>query len=889
MDRPRAPLISRPWAAALLAPTVAFLVVFFAWPVANIVGEGLRSDGGWDLSGIGDVVGDPALRQVAWFTLWQAAASTALTVLLALPAAHVLARFEFRGRRAVQALVVVPFVLPTVVVGAAFLALLGPTSPVGLDLRGSAWAILLAHAFFNHAIVVRTVGGLWEGLDPRTEEAARILGASRWRAFQAVTLPALRPAIASAAAITFLFTFTSFGVVRILGGAGRSTLEVEIYRQTADLLDLPVASVLALLQLGAVGTMLVVQDRLERRRAVAAVAMRPADRRRARERGERWWLAGNLVAMALLLGVPLATLVDRSFRAGDGGHGLGAWRALGEATSGTGLFVTPLEAVANSLRFAALATIVAVTLGGLAAAALARSRGRVARVLDGVLLLPLGTSAVTVGFGFLIALDEPVDLRASPQLVPLAQAVVALPFVVRTMTPVLRSIDPRLHEAAAVLGASPARTWRAIDLPLARRAVLVAAGFAFAISLGEFGATTVIARADTPTVPIAIARLLGRPGPLNTGQAFALSTVLMVLTAVAVLLVDRWRPRGRQPWRLGVTPRLEVASATVQFGELAALDAVDLTVAAGEVVVILGASGSGKSTLLRAVAGLQPLDAGHVALDGADVTGVPPHRRGVGLMFQDHALFPHLDVGANVAFGLRMQRRDDVATERRVAELLDLVGLPGTERRAIHTLSGGEQQRVALARSLAPEPAVLLLDEPLGALDRPLRERLVVELRQLFAQLRLTVVAVTHDQTEAFALADRLVVVDHGRVLQSGTPAAVWGNPVSGLVARLLGFTNVAPVTVAAGRLLSPWGDVGPGPPDAAAVLLRPDGIRMDPTGPIEGTVVASTFAGAHARVRVSVAGAPDLDADVPGDAAPPVGAQVHLRVDPAAVQALPA
>lgn len=340
---------------------------------------------------------------------------------------------------------------------------------------------------------------------------------------------------------------------------------------------------------------------------------------------------------------------------------------------------------------------------------------------------------------------------------------------------------------------------------------------------------------------------------------------------------------------MGVTPRLEVVSASVRFGELAAVDAVDLSVAAGEVVVILGASGSGKSTLLRAVAGLQPLDRGTIALDGVDVTTVAPHRRGVGLMFQDHALFPHLDVGANVAFGLRMQGRSRLAAAERVAELLALVGLPGTERRAIETLSGGEQQRVALARSLAPEPSVLLLDEPLGALDRPLRERLVVELRQLFDQLHLTVVAVTHDQREAFALADRLVVIDGGRVLQTGTPAAVWGSPTSARVARLLGFSNVAAARPEDGRLHTAWGDLGPVREGAVAVLIRPEGIRLDPAGPIAGTVVASTFAGARAWVRVSVDGAPDLEAEVPGAEAPAVGAPVRLRLDPAAISALSA
>lgn len=527
--------------ALLLAPPVAFLALFFAWPVAAIVGEGLRSGGRWSSTGLQDVLGDPALRGVVWFTVWQAAASTILTLVLALPAAQVLSTYELPGRRLLQALVTVPFVLPTVVVGAAFLALLGPRSPVGLRLDGTVWAILLAHAFFNHAVVVRTVGGLWEGLDPKAEDAARVLGAGRWRAFREITWPALRPAVASAAVITFLFTFTSFGIVRILGGPGQSTLEAEIYRQTADLLDLPVASVLALLQLGFVGALLVTQDRLERRHDVG-LAMRTPQRRPPASARERLWVGANLVLLALLLVAPLAVLAERSVRVGDSGYGLAGWRAL--SSQGSGLFVAPVDAVVTSLRYAAVATALAVLLGGLAAAALSTSRSRAARALDSILLLPLGTSAVTVGFGFLIALDEPVDLRASPWLVPIAQAVVALPFVVRTMTPVLRSVDHRLREAAAVLGAPPRRVWLEVDLPLVRRAALVAAGFAFAISLGEFGATTVIARADAPTVPVAIERLLSRPGALNLASAFALSTVLMVLTAASVLLVDRLRDRG---------------------------------------------------------------------------------------------------------------------------------------------------------------------------------------------------------------------------------------------------------------------------------------------------------------------------------------------------------
>jgi thiamine transport system ATP-binding protein len=336
---------------------------------------------------------------------------------------------------------------------------------------------------------------------------------------------------------------------------------------------------------------------------------------------------------------------------------------------------------------------------------------------------------------------------------------------------------------------------------------------------------------------------------------------------------------------------LAVHQLTVKFGGTAALSAVDLVVAPGEIVVVLGPSGSGKSTLLRAIAGLQPLTEGTVAIDGIDQSATPAHRRGVGLMFQDHALFPHLDVGANVAFGLRMRGEGAKVTAGRVAELLDLVGLAGMQERAVQTLSGGEQQRVALARSLAPEPRVLLLDEPLGALDRPLRERLVDELRALFGRLEVTVVAVTHDHPEAFALADRLAVVDGGRILQTGPPATVWGAPNQAQVARLLGFTNVAPARVEGGRVLTPWGDLGPARGPVRAVLVRPDGVRPDPRGRIEGTVVGRTFAGAHTRVRVAVPGAPELDLDLagPGDEAPPVGGAVRLWIDPEAVHPLPA
>ncbi|MFB7742194.1 ABC transporter ATP-binding protein [Streptomyces sp. NPDC001571] len=326
---------------------------------------------------------------------------------------------------------------------------------------------------------------------------------------------------------------------------------------------------------------------------------------------------------------------------------------------------------------------------------------------------------------------------------------------------------------------------------------------------------------------------------------------------------------------------LKLDGATVRFGQRAALDAVDLEVADHETVCVLGPSGSGKSTLLRVVAGLQPLAAGRVLLGGADQAGVPVHKRGLGLMFQDHQLFPQRDVAGNVAFGLRMRGASRAEQAARVGELLDLVGLPGAERRAVAALSGGEQQRVALARALAPSPRLLMLDEPLGQLDRTLRERLVVELRSLFAQLGTTVLAVTHDQGEAFALADRVVVMRDGRIAQTGTPLEVWQRPASEFVARFLGFENVVPATVTGAVAATPWGKVPvpPGSPQGEVrLLLRPGGIRLVPSRdglPCE--VVARTFRGNHVALRLRPGAGPLLEAECDLAAAPEVGSGVGV------------
>ena len=536
------------WRALAAAPPLLFLAVFFVWPVVAILLRGLRPDGVWDFSAFGEVVADPTIRRVLWFTIWESIASTILCVLVALPGAALFARYRFRGKRLLWSALLVPFVLPTVVVAVSLLGVIGSGGLAGVNLSGTVWAILIAHVFFNYAVVVRTVGSTWSTIDPRLEESARALGARPWRVFAEVTWPLIRSSVAAAASIVFLFSFTSFGIVLILGGSSHRTLEVEIYDQTAKFLHLDIAAVLALLQLLVVVMILVWFGRSQRRRAVlfdqrsATETEKPAETAR-----QRWFIGSNLLFMALLFGTPLVVLVVRSFSTPEG-WGFGFYRALSNSRGGSTSFVPPVDAIGNSLMFASIATAIALVLGLSAAWAIvgdgsARSDSRFSRWTDTALMIPLGTSAVTVGFGFLIVFDEPpLNLRSSIWLIPIAHAVVALPFVVRLLVPALRSIDPRLREAAATLGASPRRVWWSVEVPIVGRALAAAAGFAFAVSLGEFGATAFLARPDRPTMPIAIYRALGRPGEYNFGQAMAMSTILMLLTVVVMLVIDRFRP-----------------------------------------------------------------------------------------------------------------------------------------------------------------------------------------------------------------------------------------------------------------------------------------------------------------------------------------------------------
>ncbi len=311
---------------------------------------------------------------------------------------------------------------------------------------------------------------------------------------------------------------------------------------------------------------------------------------------------------------------------------------------------------------------------------------------------------------------------------------------------------------------------------------------------------------------------------------------------------------------------LSLTNIHKSFGAACALCGVSFEVAEGEIVALLGPSGCGKSTLLAITAGLEQPDRGEVLWNGQSLRATPPHRRGFGLMFQDYLLFPHKDVGANVAFGLEMAKWPRPKIEARLAQVLELVGLPGYAQRDVSTLSGGEQQRVALARALAPAPRLLMLDEPLGALDRTLRERLLAELGEILRAMKLTALYVTHDQEEAFALADRVVVMNLGRVAQIGAPQELYRRPASAFVARFLGMGNILEGALQGGTLQTELGAFEFGELAGWSaerkdcmlpVLVRPDGMRLDGSGSrsLEGIVRGRTFRGSLCRVEVEISG----------------------------------
>ena len=532
-----------------------FLGVFFFYPIARILGLSLN------FSAL-DAAALALTYHVLFFTFTQALLSTLLTFLLGLPAAFLFSRYQFRGKSLLRALTAIPFMLPTVVVAAGFSAWLGPRGWLNIAMMeffhlasppirftGTLAAILLAHVFYNTTIVIRMTSNALAHLDPRLDQAARTLGADPRRVFWRVTLPLLRPSLLAAALLVFIFDFTSFGVILLLGGSRFSSLEVEIYQQAIQLFNLPLAAWLSLIQLLCTLAFSILYTRVIAR-FITPNTPRSIPPRKPRSLQERFIISSFIFLLVSFYLLPLSSLPIRSLtrleadlgQRGQVQYGLTVdyYTEIFINRTGSLFYVPPVRALFNSLGYAALTVILSIIIGFPAASALSHP-GRIERLLDPLLLLPLGVSSVTLGLGFILSFGP---MLASPWMVPLAHTLIALPFVIRTLQPALASIPEQLRRAAASLGASPIRAWFAVDWPIVRRATLTGAVFAFTVSLGEFGATALVSRPEYPTLPMAIYRFFSQPGGMNYGQAMAMATILMCVCGAGILLIEKFRLPG---------------------------------------------------------------------------------------------------------------------------------------------------------------------------------------------------------------------------------------------------------------------------------------------------------------------------------------------------------
>jgi thiamine transport system permease protein len=525
-----------------------FLAVFFFTPLAKVLAIMASRQG---------VVSLPGILKPLWFTLWQAALSTLLTLIIGLPVAYVFARYKFTGKRVLRLLVTLPFILPTVVVAAGYNALMGPRGWLNLVLMNvfqldsppivllnSVGAILLAHVFYNTSVVVRVVGSAWSQLDAKLSQAGSVLGASPIKVLFNVTLPLLKPSILAAMLMVFLFDFTSFGVILLLGGPGFSTLETEIYTQTLSMLNLRMAGILSIIQLVCTLLVTVFYTRVNSRRALWLKPGLGSEPKSGMYLREKIWIAATGIFLGLYFLAPLASLVIRSFIAYDPISGMGQftlrnYTQLFINQRQSYFYVPPIQAAINSLVFGGITVLISLILGTSMSYA-QTNLPRLRKWIDNLVMLPLGASAVTLGLGFLLTFNRsPFDVANFPVLIPIAHSLIAFPFVLRAVQPVLSSIPRQLKDAAATLGASPWKVWWQVEVPIVSRAMLVGGIYAFAISLGEFGATSFLARVDLPTLPVAIYRFLSQPGDLNYGQALAMATLLMLVCAAAISVIER--------------------------------------------------------------------------------------------------------------------------------------------------------------------------------------------------------------------------------------------------------------------------------------------------------------------------------------------------------------
>lgn len=542
---------------------IIYLVIFYFTPLIFIISISIERGEQSFFKIFFDAVSSPGIIKVIRFTVFQATISTIITLIVGLPGAYAFAKYDFPGKSIIRAISGVPFVMPTIVIGAGFSALLGTQGILNrilmyifnlnhppLEILYTLPAIIIAHVFYNTTIVLRLVGDFWSRISPEIDNAAKILGANWAQRFWHVTLPMLTPAIITAALLIFIFDFTSFGVILILGGPRFATIEVEIYYQTISLFNLQVAAALSIVQLTITLAITIVYTKLSASLSRPLKLMPNVHTARKPTTLREILTIGIILVFILLLSIaPLLSTVVRSFTSlthaetFGSGFTLEYYKSLTQISRESISYIKPSSSMLISLSYALITVILSLLLGIPTAFVLTyRNKLNVSKYLDPILMLPLGTSAVTLGLGYLVTFNKPpLNLRASPILIPIAHTLVAFPFVVRSLVPALRSIQPQIRQAAQVLGAPPLVVFKAIDLPIVGKAILVASVFAFNISLGEFGATALLTRPEYTTMPVLIYRFLSRPGSLNYGQAMALSTILIFAVFSGIVLIERFR------------------------------------------------------------------------------------------------------------------------------------------------------------------------------------------------------------------------------------------------------------------------------------------------------------------------------------------------------------
>jgi len=524
----------------LWAIPLVFIAVLFYWPLTKIIGLGLSAD--WL-----EIYLEFGTLNAIWFTLWQAAVSTAIALVIGIPGAYVLYRKKFFGQRFIRALITVPLVLPTIVVAIVFSSFRAEHQiyeQIGLEFffENSVYWIIAAHVFVNYSLIVRTVGGVWATMDNETEEAAADAGAGRLRTLLQITLPQLKPALVSAAALTFLFCSSSYGIILILGDGLVTSIETEIAVASLQFLDLNKAAALALLQTAITVLAFAVSEKIAKHPIGIEQVDESTDKPAVDKRD---WLALAITGLAVvgLVLIPLLTVLFKAFTV-DGGPSLENFINLAGRGERELLNISVGQATMNTLRNVFISASVAVVLGTLISYLLSRSlrsrRARLSnRVFDLLFLIPIGISSVVLGFGYLVTFgDGPLPLRSSWLVIPVVQSLMALPLVVRIIYPALISIGSDHREAAALAGANSRQTWWSIEVGIIRNVIFTAIGFALIAGIGEFGAASLLAYGDQATLPTVLYALISRPGGQNFGMAMAVCAILIVLTFVLVFSVS---------------------------------------------------------------------------------------------------------------------------------------------------------------------------------------------------------------------------------------------------------------------------------------------------------------------------------------------------------------